>query len=256
MHSLIALNLVVRKWLANHVIMAVMLKLALSIWLKLQGINRGFNSVLSALRWISLVWVQFCHILLEVTEVGSPMGYSKIFVKTNDNVVLLWSYFSWTTHLNWRPVYQWETTPLANVQEERTVLHLPKTRKRAQIKAQYSICEKDIIHEKDDSIFCEGTCQAWLHRCCAGISKQVFTILSKSGSNDLYFCSYSVAQYKKEIHSLWEQVSSLSKELSSLKASCVSSVEFTSPQSSANTVNYPCLLFQINQNLHHNQFRK
>ena len=46
------------------------------------------------------------------------------------------------------------------------------------------ICEADIVDDTDESVFCEGICQAWMHRKCAGISRQVFAVISKS--NDIY----------------------------------------------------------------------
>ena len=37
-----------------------------------------------------------------------------------------------------------------------------------------------------DSIFCDGSCQDWIHSQCAGLSKASFTHYSKS--NDPFFC--------------------------------------------------------------------
>ena len=78
------------------------------------------------------------------------------------------------------------------------------------------ICEQDIIDDRDDSVLCEGICQTWLHSRCAGLSKQVFAILSKS--KDPYMCSFCLlSKYKEEITGLRNQITSLTNELASLK---------------------------------------
>ena len=97
-----------------------------------------------------------------------------------------------------------------------------------------SICEQDIIDDRDDSVFCEGICQTWLHRRCAGLSKQVFAILSKS--KDPYMCSFcSLSKYKEEITGLRNQITSLTNELASLK--CNRDCTNASDQTSSNIQN-------------------
>ena len=82
------------------------------------------------------------------------------------------------------------------------------------------ICDADIVDDTDESVPCEGLCQAWMHRKCAGISQQVFVVISKS--NDPYLCSHCMlSNYKEEIVSLKNQVSSLSNELALLKGNQV-----------------------------------
>ena len=82
------------------------------------------------------------------------------------------------------------------------------------------ICDVDIVDDTDESVLCEGICQAWMHRKCAGISRQVFAVISKS--NDPYLCSHCMlSNYKEEIVSLKNQVSSLSNELALLKVNQV-----------------------------------
>ena len=82
------------------------------------------------------------------------------------------------------------------------------------------ICEADIVDDTDESVLCEGICQAWMHRKCAGISRQVFAVISKS--NDPYLCSHCMlSNYKEEIVSLKNQVNSLSNELALLKGNQV-----------------------------------
>ncbi len=55
------------------------------------------------------------------------------------------------------------------------------------------ICEKVIKDSEgkskgQDSIYCEGSCQGWLHRTCAGVPKPVFQAISLS--QDPFLCVY------------------------------------------------------------------
>ena len=83
------------------------------------------------------------------------------------------------------------------------------------------ICESAIVdddesNEGEDTIFCKGKCQIWLHRKCVGLTKNAFTFISKS--REPYLCPYySNNHYKKEISKLKELVKSLSNKLSSLE---------------------------------------
>ena len=69
------------------------------------------------------------------------------------------------------------------------------------------ICEK-VIKEPEgkskgqDSVFCEGTCQGWLHRTCAGLPKQIFQAISTSQDPFLCQCCRSIKQEDtiKDLH--------------------------------------------------------
>ena len=39
------------------------------------------------------------------------------------------------------------------------------------------VCDKEINDDTEDSIFCEGECQGWIHRVCAGMSQKIFQTL-------------------------------------------------------------------------------
>ena len=71
------------------------------------------------------------------------------------------------------------------------------------------VCDKKFTHRPgEESIQCESVCQAWYHRCCAGLSKSLFNELSQSPTP---FCCLTcrVAKNEKEIALLKEQVSKL-----------------------------------------------
>lgn len=80
------------------------------------------------------------------------------------------------------------------------------------------VCDEYIVDTTDgkpgqDSIFCDGTCQAWLHRKCAGLSKSTFSELSKSIKP--YQCSHcKLNVLESEVSSLKDLVKNLSSHLS------------------------------------------
>lgn len=69
----------------------------------------------------------------------------------------------------------------------------------------------------DDSIFCEGTCNSWIHRRCAGLSKPVFEILTKS--DESFYCPHCrVSSLQVELNSLKQTVDLLTSDIATLKA--------------------------------------
>jgi len=59
-----------------------------------------------------------------------------------------------------------------------------------------------------DAIFCEGVCDAWLHRHCAGLSQLAFAELQNS--KDSFLCHHcQLKLYKLEISNLRQLVDSL-----------------------------------------------
>ena len=67
-----------------------------------------------------------------------------------------------------------------------------------------------------DAVFCEGKCDAWIHRTCIGRSKQSYEVLSKSESPYLHpHCMLS--KQMKEIEDLKQLVKSLAENLTAAK---------------------------------------
>ena len=78
------------------------------------------------------------------------------------------------------------------------------------------ICDTAILDDKQESIYCEGKCKAWLHRKCTGMSKLVFSTFRNSDNS--FECLYCVfCKYKQEVEDLKIQVSSLTTELATRK---------------------------------------
>ena len=40
------------------------------------------------------------------------------------------------------------------------------------------VCDKEINDDTEDSIFCEGECQGWIHKVCAGMNQKILTTLT------------------------------------------------------------------------------
>ena len=85
------------------------------------------------------------------------------------------------------------------------------------------ICDETIKeptkHRKgDDSIYCEGYCDAWIHRRCAGLSAATLAVLGEAGEDQTFFCLYCELQaHKAEIENLMSTITELQTCLFDLK---------------------------------------
>ena len=95
--------------------------------------------------------------------------------------------------------------------------------KRSKRNTTCPICEDTIKepskHKKgEDSIYCEGYCDAWIHRRCAGLSSTNFKTLREAGDDQTFFCLYCELQaHKAEIENLISSFTELQKQLFDLK---------------------------------------
>ena len=86
------------------------------------------------------------------------------------------------------------------------------------------ICNQVIIDqspesEGHESIFCEGKCQGWMHKGCAGLPKHAFELYSDSTSTIPFQCPHCKSQAQdKEISELKAIIQSLSTEITLLKS--------------------------------------
>ena len=79
-----------------------------------------------------------------------------------------------------------------------------------------AVCEQRIEDGKDQALFCEGVCQQWLHRYCAGVPVSWFATLSKSAAPfQCYSCSHK--SQAEVVEKLFSSISSLQAEVSELK---------------------------------------
>jgi len=84
------------------------------------------------------------------------------------------------------------------------------------------ICADVIIEsteevEGHDAIYCEGACNSWLHRQCAGLSKSLF--LSFANSDKAYQCSHCrLAAYETIVDNMKTTISSLEQRIKTLES--------------------------------------
>ncbi len=74
---------------------------------------------------------------------------------------------------------------------------------------------------KQDAIFCDGNCNTWLHRRCAGLSQPAFQKLSNTDSS--FFCPHCrLDRQESTIKDLLDTVKSLKEDISNInEKSCV-----------------------------------
>jgi len=82
------------------------------------------------------------------------------------------------------------------------------------------ICEEPILEPNEhcageDAVFCEGNCQGWIHRKCAGITRPAFEKLGESDAH--YLCSHcTLVSQNKEISNLANIIKDLNSSIKSL----------------------------------------
>ena len=88
-----------------------------------------------------------------------------------------------------------------------------------------SVCQEEIVEPNgkkvgQDAIYCDGACQAWLHRKCAGLPKDRFKLVSES--NDPFYCPHCRLELQRdEISHLKVEVAELRSELTNLRNTLV-----------------------------------
>ena len=71
--------------------------------------------------------------------------------------------------------------------------------------------------EGQEAIFCQSTCNSWIHRQCAGLSQVLFKIFEES--DEPFYCPHCrLASQDKQLQELKSMVDVLSKEVVSLKS--------------------------------------
>ena len=70
---------------------------------------------------------------------------------------------------------------------------MPKRKEKKQLasdvsntEVQCGLCCKPIVEDRDEALLCEGSCNAWLHRYCAGVTVSQYAALQDS---PLPFCT-------------------------------------------------------------------
>ena len=89
-------------------------------------------------------------------------------------------------------------------------------------KLECDVCCSAIVEGKEVALQCEGSCQMWLHRYCAGVSVSHFKLLANSSTP--FVCTYcsqqvhqaTVCQFQSEVAALKAEVVELRSALDSL----------------------------------------
>jgi len=82
------------------------------------------------------------------------------------------------------------------------------------------ICDQPVLEPSeicigDEAVFCEGSCQGWLHRKCAGVTHPALDKLDESDTE--YFCSHcTLVNQNKEINNLTNIIKDLNSSIKSL----------------------------------------
>ena len=90
-------------------------------------------------------------------------------------------------------------------------------------KCNCPICDK-VITDQDgqrkghDAVFCDGVCQEWLHRVCAGLPKKVFLEI-KDSVEPSYCLNCTNRRQEKEIAALNSKIGLLLSKLTELESS-------------------------------------
>ena len=74
------------------------------------------------------------------------------------------------------------------------------------------VCCQTISVGKDESLFCGGVCQQWLHRYCAGVSVKFYREIVENDTPFSCF-AYCQARHKREIATPKDRVELLMKEI-------------------------------------------
>lgn len=125
---------------------------------------------------------------------------------------------------------------------KRQANHSPanKTGKKTKEKSKTvcAVCDEVILEAEDqneghDAVYCEGECQSWLHRKCAGLTHKAFVKICES--NDPYHCVYCrVLTQSKEILYLKEQIKILTNKLGEQSSHSPESSTHTDVEPSSN----------------------
>ena len=124
--------------------------------------------------------------------------------------------------------------------KKRTVASIGGKRKARKEQHSCPICEELILDATvkkpgHDAVKCDGTCAAWLHRRCAGLSETTFIALCASDKK--FYCPQCrLDKQELEITSLKGLVSSLSSKLDDIKCYLDSRAPSTPSTSYASTV--------------------
>ena len=110
----------------------------------------------------------------------------------------------------------------------------PKKKPAAAKSPSYCICCQPVSQERDEALFCVGSCQQWLHRYCASVTVQQYKDICSSKSPFQCPTCYRVHS-QEQIEELSNAVSVLKLEVAQLRESLASVHTTTAPSRKEST---------------------
>ena len=99
------------------------------------------------------------------------------------------------------------------------------------------LCCKRIVEGKEEALQCEGGCNLWFHRYCAGVSASYFAELSNSPEPFVCYACYQrsqlavTKQLQSEVAHLKGEITKLSEQLATLTSASLSEATVSQPLS-------------------------
>ena len=115
---------------------------------------------------------------------------------------------------------------------------------KTKLPVKCGVCKNKIVDGKDEALYCEGRCQSWMHRYCAGVSKIQFEELGRSEDNS-YECAACCREVQtQQIHALEDTVTALKAEVFELKTTLEQLLRLCSLKRLALQVRRMCVIEQ------------
>ena len=141
-----------------------------------------------------------------------------------------------------------------------------RKRRNTESSCLYTICEETILERDDaknisgdESIFCQGDCNGWLHRRCAGLNTATFAQLSATKDDTSFFCpSCWASRLEATVRKLQDEISSCKSTLVMVQSELASlrSVHGATAPRAESSLMLGLLLGEIRVLLMHEKFEK
>ena len=109
------------------------------------------------------------------------------------------------------------------------------------------LCCKHIVEGKEEALQCEGGCNLWFHRYCAGVSASYFAELSNSPEPFVCYACYqrsqlaATKQLQSEVAHLKGEITKLSEQLATLTTASLSEATVSQPLSTDTNKSVNCI---------------
>lgn len=89
------------------------------------------------------------------------------------------------------------------------------TSKKEQEQSECGLCCDAIVEDRDEALFCEGSCNRWMHRYCAGVSLSHYEALQDSPLP--FLCSLCAqSKHSEAIEEMRATIAALREEVKEL----------------------------------------